>query len=138
MKAALTVWEGRMAPVFDVSREALILVVEDGAVGSRSIKNIETPTAALKLERLRELGVETLICGAISEPLQHELSIMGVKVIGFVAGEIGEVVESFLAGTLPTRALSMPGCCGRQNPIRWGHGRGGGRSGGGCRRKGRP
>ena len=124
MKAALTVWDGRMAPVFDVSREALVLTIENGAITSRSIENIETPMAPLKLERLTDLGIQTLVCGAITEPLQHELSVRGVKVIGFVAGEIDEVVKSLLDGTLPTRALSMPGCCGRQNRLRGGQGRG--------------
>ncbi|NMB77261.1 MAG: hypothetical protein GYA21_19300 [Myxococcales bacterium] len=137
MKAALTVWDGRMAPVFDVSREALVLTIEDGAITSRSIESIETPMAQLKLERLTELGIQTLVCGAITEPLQHELSVRGVNVIGFVAGEVDEVVKSLLDGTLPTRALSMPGCCGRQNRFRGGRGRGG-RRGGGRGRKERP
>jgi len=137
MKAALTIWNGRMAPVFDVSREALVLTIKDGAITSRSIENIETPMASQKPRRLQELGIQTLVCGAITEPLQHELSMRGVEVIGFVAGEIDEVIESLLAGTLPTRTLSMPGCCGRQNRFRGGRGRGGGR-GGACGRKGRP
>ncbi|MGD8394986.1 MAG: NifB/NifX family molybdenum-iron cluster-binding protein, partial [Candidatus Eiseniibacteriota bacterium] len=108
--AALTVWDERISPVFDVSRTALILTIENGAVTARSVENIETPTPALKLDRLLELRVETLICGAISEPLDHELEASGVTVIGFVSGEIEEVIESFLAGTLPTSSLSMPGC----------------------------
>jgi predicted Fe-Mo cluster-binding NifX family protein len=126
-----------MAPVFDVSREALVLTIEDGAITSRSIENIETPMASQKPKRLQELGIQTLVCGAITEPLQNELSVQGVKVIGFVAGEIDEVIESLLAGTLPTRTLSMPGGCVRQNRFRGGRGRGGGR-GGVCGRKGRP
>jgi predicted Fe-Mo cluster-binding NifX family protein len=140
MKAALTVWQGRVSPVFDVSREVLVLTIEDGAVGPRSTESIDTPTAAKKIDRLVEMGVETLICGAISEPLHHELTVRGVKVIGFVAGEIAEVVEGFLAGTLPTPLLSMPGCCGRQNRFRKGRGGGGGGrgDGAGCGRKGRP
>jgi predicted Fe-Mo cluster-binding NifX family protein len=139
MKAALTVWEGRVSPVFDVSREALVLTIENGDVGARSRESIATPTAASKIDRLVEMGVQTVICGAISEPLQHELTVRGVKVIGFVAGEIDEVVASFLAGTLPTPLLSMPGCCRRQNRFRGGRGGGGsGRGGGGgCGRKGR-
>jgi predicted Fe-Mo cluster-binding NifX family protein len=132
-RAAIPVWDGRVAPVFDVSRAALVLTIEEGAVVSRSMENIETPVTSLKPERLTELGVQTLVCGAISEPLQHELSVRGVHVIGFVAGEIDEVVAGFLAGRLPTRALSMPGCCGRQRRFRKGRGyrgrRGGGRSG---------
>jgi predicted Fe-Mo cluster-binding NifX family protein len=137
MKAALTVWEGRVSPVFDVSREVLVLTIEAGAVGARSHESIDTPTAAKKIDRLLEMGIQTVICGAISEPVQHELTVRGMKVIGFVAGEIDEVVASFLAGTLPTPLLSMPGCCRRQNRFRGG--RGGGRGdGAGCGRKGRP
>ena len=131
MKAALTVWDGRMSPVFDVSREALILTIENEAVAARSIENIETSTAALKLDRLIDLGIETLICGAISEPLRHELTTRGVEVIGFVAGEIDDVVESFVSGTLPTPTLSMPGCYGGQHRFRGGRDQGGRRRGGG-------
>jgi predicted Fe-Mo cluster-binding NifX family protein len=126
-----------MAPVFDVSRRALVLTLEHGAVVSRVLETIETPMPVLKVERLTELGVQTLVCGAISEPLQHELSRMGVKVIAFVAGEIEEVVESFLAGALPSRALCMPGCCGRPHRFRGAPGREG-RGGRGCGRQRRP
>jgi predicted Fe-Mo cluster-binding NifX family protein len=127
MKAALTVWDGRVSPVFDVSREAVILTIEHGTVAARCSKNIETPTATVKIERLMELGVETLICGAISEPLHRELTSRGVKVFRFVAGEIEEVVQAFIAGGLPGPSLAMPGCCGRQNRFRGGQGQGRGR-----------
>jgi predicted Fe-Mo cluster-binding NifX family protein len=123
MKAALTVWAGRVSPVFDVSRHAVIFTIEDGAVAARCSESIEAPTAALKIERLMRIGVGTLICGAISEPLHHELTVRGVRVLGFVAGEIDEVVQAFIAGTLPAPAFSMPGCCGRQTRLRRGRGR---------------
>jgi predicted Fe-Mo cluster-binding NifX family protein len=125
-----------MSPVFDVSREALILTIENGVVAARSMENIETPTPALKPDRLVELGVETLICGAISEPLNHELTARGMRVIGFVAGEIEDVLKSYLAGTLPTPALSMPGCCGRRRQFHGSRGKRGRRGSG--KRQGRP
>ena len=130
MKAALTVWDGRVSPVFDVSREAVILTIDHGAVAARCSRNIETPTAALKVDRLMDLGIETLICGAISEPLHRELTARGVRVLGFVAGEIEEVIQAFIAGTLPAPGLSMPGCCAGQNRFRGGRGRGWRRGGG--------
>lgn len=120
MKAALTVWEGRISPVFDVSREAVILTIEHGSVAARCSKTIDTPTATLKIDRLVELGVETLICGAISEPLHRELTARGVRVFGFVAGEIDEVLKAWLAGRLSGPSLSMPGCCGRQHRFQGG------------------
>lgn len=128
MKAALTVWDGRVSPVFDVSREALLLIIEDGSVAARSFEVFGDLDPARKVDRLLGLGVDTLVCGAISEPLRLELSSRGVRVLGFVAGTIEEVEEALVADRLPSPALSMPGC-GRQRRFRGGGGRrrGGGR-----------
>ncbi len=110
MTIGITVWQGRISPVFDVCREALILGIEDGCVVSRTQASIDTPNALFKIARLRELGVNTLICGAISEPLRQELTGQGLQVIAFVAGDIEEVTRAFIAGRLPAPSLSMPGC----------------------------
>jgi len=136
MKAALSVWEGRISPVFDVSRHALVLTIESGAVLARRSEDIETQSPTAKIERLLTLGIETLICGAISKSLHCELSARGVKVIGFVAGEVDDVVASFLAGRLPSPALLMPGCRRGRKRFRGGGGREGDeRNGRGCKRR---
>ncbi len=120
MTVALTFWDGRIAPVFDVSRRILLLTIEGGRVMSRRTLSLEASAAAQRVERLVELGVDTLICGAISRLLHRELTDRGVKVIGFVAGEVAEVEKSFLAGALPSSTLSMPGCRGRRRRFRGG------------------
>ncbi len=130
MRLALTVWDGRISPVFDVCREALILNIKGKTVLSMSSEPIETSNAFLKIKRLMDLGVETLICGAISQPLHRELIACGLEVFGFVAGEIDEVLQSFLSGTMPDPSLAMPGCSDKQNRIRGGQGQGR------CRRRG--
>ncbi len=127
MKTALTVWDGRISPVFDVSREAVVLTLEDGVERARSTERIEAPTAALKIARLQELGIELLVCGAISESLQQELSARGIRVLGFVAGALEEVLSALLAGGLPGPELAMPGCRGPQRRVRAGQGAGRGR-----------
>jgi predicted Fe-Mo cluster-binding NifX family protein len=118
MKAALTVWSGRVSPVFDVSREAVVLAIEDGSVAALSRESIETPNASLKVDRIVGLGIDVLVCGAISEDLRRELCDRNVTVYGFVAGEIEEIISALLAGTLSTRALSMPGCHRRRQRRR--------------------
>jgi predicted Fe-Mo cluster-binding NifX family protein len=118
MKAALTIWDGRVAPVFDVSQKAVILTIENGTILARHTANIEAPTASQKVGRLIELGVGTLICGAISEPLYEELSARNVRILGFVAGPIEEVLQAYVAGELPSPALCMPGCAGRHRRLR--------------------
>ncbi len=121
--AALTVWDGRISPVFDVSREVIVLTVQRGAVTARQRESLAAPTPALRVARLVGLGIDTLVCGAISEPLRQALEARGIRILGFVAGEVDEVVAAFVAGSLPTPALSMPGCRGRQRRLRRRRGR---------------
>ncbi len=129
MRAAVTVWDGRISPLFDVSREAVILTIENAAVVARTTASVETPHPALKVARLTELGIDTVICGAISEPLRSELTIRGVRVVGFVAGVIDHAIQAFIADERPAPALSMSGCRVKQNRFRRGP-----RWGGRCRR----
>lgn len=110
MKVALTVWNGRISPVFDVCRNVLVLEIDKGSIISKACESIETVVPIQKVERLAKFGVDTVICGAITEPLRLELISCGLNIIGFVAGEVEEVLHAFLAGKLPDQALSMPGC----------------------------
>ncbi|MBN1655348.1 MAG: NifB/NifX family molybdenum-iron cluster-binding protein [Deltaproteobacteria bacterium] len=127
MKAAITVWNGRISPVFDVCREALILDIEKGRVVSTITERFEGASPLTKISRLSQLGVKTLICGAISEALSHELTDRNIDIIGFVAGPVEEVIQAFLSKSLPTAALDMPGYCGRRKRVRGGPGSKGGR-----------
>jgi len=131
MKLALAVWNGRISPVFDVSREIEVLDVENGQVVSRQMHDIETDNPFAKAARLADLGVETLVCGAVSRPLAAVVASQGIRMIPFVAGETEEVLAAFLAGNLPAPGLTMPGCGGRRARFhggqcgrkgRWGHG----------------
>jgi len=116
----LAVWEGRVSPVFDTSRRMLVLEVEGGQVRSRKELEIDGDDAFLKTSRLGELGISTLICGAVSVPLAQWIAARGIRLIPFVAGGVEEVVAAFLVGALPNPALTLPGCRGR----RFGSGRG--------------
>lgn len=122
MRVAVTVWEGRVSPVFDVCREALILTITDKTVVSTTTVAMDADNPNHKISQLVDLQVQTLICGAISQPLHHELDHRGIRVIGFVAGETDQVVEAFLANELPGPRLSMPGCGCMQNRFRGGQG----------------
>ncbi len=131
MRTALTIWDGRISPVFDVCREALILDIVGGRVVAATQETLASPTPFEKVDRLAALGVRTLVCGAISEPLRQGLSARGIRVIGFVAGEVNEVMKAVAGGTLPDPALAMPGCGGGR--MRRRARRGGGRGRGGRR-----
>lgn len=116
MKLALAVWKGRISPVFDVSGKIIVLDIESSSVVRMTEETIACDNPVRRVCRLAELDVQTLICGAISRALGNMLDAYGIRTISFIAGEVGEVTDAYLAGNLPNPALSMPGCC----KHRWG------------------
>lgn len=111
MKVALTVWNGRISPVFDVSRRILVLDVDHGAVIGRREEPLEGINPVQKAGKLVEWEVRKLICGAISRPLAGLCDAYGIRIIPFIAGDAEEVIEAYLARKLPNRRMTMPGCC---------------------------
>lgn len=113
MKIALAVWEGRISPVFDVSRQVLILTIENESVAGSREEVIANEEPVYKASRLAEMNVQTLICGAVSRPLANMLAAYGIRTIPFTAGKVEDVIAAYLAGSLPNPEMSMPGCCRR-------------------------
>ena len=118
MKVALTVWENRISPVFDVSREVLIVDVEGSEVIAREHCIIAERSPLEKISRLLKKGTELLICGAISDALYRELQFHGIGVNSFVGGSVDEVLTAFLEGKLYGERFLMPGCAHRSKRLR--------------------
>lgn len=114
MQVVLTVWNGRIAPVLDVARKALLLEVNGGSIIARREEPLSGPGLEQQAQGLMRLKPEALICGAVSRPLFDMLTDAGMRLFPFIAGNVEEVIAAYLAGKLPCPALSMPGCCGRR------------------------
>lgn len=113
MRLALATWNGRISPVFDVARQVLILEIEAGRAISQHEEDLPGTDLQLQVIRLEALGVQALICGALSQAMEQALASAGIRVMPFTAGAIEEVLAAWLGGSLPNPALRMPGCCGR-------------------------
>jgi predicted Fe-Mo cluster-binding NifX family protein len=123
MKAAFAAWNNRIAPVFDVARQILLVETEAGQIVSETREPLEDGLLVQRANRLAELEVSTLVCGAISCPLQEMVEARRIQVISFVAGNLHEVVEACFSGRLESKAFTMPGCCGRGLRSRFQNGR---------------
>lgn len=136
MRLALSTWNGRISPVLDVARQVLMLDFEDGRELFRHEEPLPGTDPQSQAARLAALAPQTLICGAISQPMADLLAASGIQVISFTAGPVEGVLDAWLAGNLPSPALSMPGCGGRMMRC---HGRrDGGRGGRGLGSAKRP
>lgn len=125
MTVAFAVWDNRISPVFDTAGTLLVAEMEGGRVTGRRREPMDGDLPSEKVARLKALGVETLVCGAISRPLAGMIAAEGIRLVPFVAGTVEEVVAAYAQGLLPGPTFAMPGC-GRRRRGRFGRGRGGG------------
>jgi predicted Fe-Mo cluster-binding NifX family protein len=128
MKVGIPTWDGRVSPVLDVARHLLVVEVEGNAEVGRGEADLAEAQLGPRAQQIRGLGVEVLICGAVSWPLEAALTSAGVRVIPQTCGWVEDVLQAFLSGGLTDEAFLMPGCCGRRRRFRGGR-RGGGRWG---------
>ena len=123
MRVAIPISNGRISPVFDAAKRLVLVDVDNGREIRRTEDGLEEPEMAPRARRVAELGVDVLICGAISRPLEAMLLSAGVEVVPQTCGQAEEVFRAFLSGQLTEQAFLVPGCCGRRRRLR------GGRSG---------
>ncbi|MDY0270016.1 NifB/NifX family molybdenum-iron cluster-binding protein [Trichloromonas sp.] len=112
MKTAFASWENRIAPVFDTARELVLVECEGGQILRQERQSLVDEASLARALHLMELGVETLVCGAISRALHEMLLAYGIQVRGFVTGDLNEVIRAWFDGGLEQEVFVMPGCRG--------------------------
>ena len=118
MKVAVPTWTDRVSPVFDEARQLLVVDISGNTEVDRTTAAIEETEPGPRAKHVAELGVNVLICGAISTPLEALLVSAGVRVILHVCGPVEEVLQAFALGRLTDQTFLMPGCCGRRRRFR--------------------
>jgi predicted Fe-Mo cluster-binding NifX family protein len=111
-KAGITHYQGHVSPVFDVARNLLTVTIRDGQEQGREDIVLDTTDPFLRAQELRDLGVDMIVCGAISQPYERALSAKDIKVIAFVCGALDEVLPALLKGQLEDGKFLMPGSSG--------------------------
>ncbi|NQU44765.1 dinitrogenase iron-molybdenum cofactor biosynthesis protein [bacterium] len=95
MKAAFSAWNDRIAPVFDVARQIWLVEAKEGRILSETEASLSSEPALGKVDELSRLGVEVLVCGAISRFLEGLVAARGIHVVPFVAGDLKDVVNAW-------------------------------------------
>jgi predicted Fe-Mo cluster-binding NifX family protein len=114
MKTAFAIWDNRIAPVFDTALQLHLVEAEHGRILAEANELLADDSPMNKTLRLTELGIETLVCGAISKSLHALVVSYGIQVIPFIAGDLHEIIQAWLDGKLAEAKFAMPGCCGRR------------------------
>ena len=121
MRIAIPVWEDKVSPVFDTALKLMVVEVKDQKEESRFVYHIDENDLSQKCHRIRKLGLDILICGAVSHGFLHMLLGAGLDVIQEISGPAEDVLKAYLQGKIFQPRFLMPGCkrglhrCGRRN-----------------------
>jgi predicted Fe-Mo cluster-binding NifX family protein len=110
IRMAIPVRDDCVSPAFDFARRLLLVELENAREAKRSAIALPPESAPLRAERLRALGVDILICGAISRDLAGWTTRGGIEILSYVSGPIDEVVQAYAAGRLGEPRFVLPGC----------------------------
>ena len=120
MKVIIPSWQGRVSPVLDVAGRLVVVTLEQGQETTREDVSLGATTSPARARQIAQLGAQTVICGAISRPLELALYAAGVEVIPHVCGQVEDVLSAFANERLNEDAYLMPGCRGGRRRGRMG------------------
>jgi len=145
MKIAIPTFATRVSPRFDCAQSVLVVTIDEGGTPERQELAAGDWAPHERINRLLELGVNTIICGGIDRWSVASLQSAGVTIYGWVTGEVEDALCALLKGDLDAEAaIGGSGRCacrrfignkeaGTRPP---GPGRGSGGRGGGRKRRG--
>jgi predicted Fe-Mo cluster-binding NifX family protein len=114
MKIAIAHWQSRVSPVFDVADRLFLITIEDGREVHRKSLRIAGRDPFERAQTLAARGVDVLLCGAVSSALEKALTAAGIRVLGFLGGELESIVSAFLEGQLNDGRLPRADRSGRR------------------------
>lgn len=115
MIIGLTIWGERISPVFDSCHMLLVSDIHDSIIIKKRFEPFDPLVPFLLSERLDELKIEVLICGAISKEPANLIESAGIKLIPFISGNAETVLASYLNGDKLAVKFIMPGCGKNRN-----------------------
>lgn len=124
MKIILTVWKGRIAPVFDVAGRIVVVNRDSSGESYKSEYDLPESSGSVKLDFIKEMSPDVLVCGAVSRRFIHGIQEIAGDVFTFISGSVEEVLVALENRELQNGNYRMPGC-GRGFCRKTGKGSGG-------------
>lgn len=119
---AIPIWRGRVSPVMDTAEQLLIVEMNGGIEIGRRQVYLGMTDHTRRAAEICDLGIDVLLCGAVSRALEASLVASGIEMVSQLCGDIECVLKAFVDGKDDLGAFNMPGlswrkgkewCCGR-------------------------
>ena len=110
MKIAIPIYNDSISNVFDFAHRLLLVDIENGKEANRSEVALKSQLLPQRTGQLKDLGIDVLICGAISRVLANMITASGIQLLPYVTGRVNDVLQAYLNGQLVQPQFIMPGC----------------------------
>lgn len=109
MKIAIPIDGYSIAPTFDFACQLLIVSYRNGKIIDKHKIDITEQLPPLRAARLKNLNINTLLCGAISNPLAAMVWHQGINIISGLSGNVEAVLKESLSGGNLMSRYTLPG-----------------------------
>jgi predicted Fe-Mo cluster-binding NifX family protein len=109
MKIAIPEHQGRVAPVFDTCRRMLVFSSDENEEVPVAEQDWSTETRRGRAIRLKELGIDILLCGAISCGIEDQIHDQGICLVAWLAGDVPTILKAYREGRVLDPGYAMPG-----------------------------
>ena len=123
MKVAISIFENRISPRFDCTYRFMTVSIESGKIINKEKVVLSSINPIQSVNEIANLGIDTLICGAINEFTFRMLTRKGINVIPWIIGNTDEVLDLFLSGSLEPGITFFPDGRRTCRRVRFGKGK---------------
>lgn len=109
MKIAITLWGNKVSPVFDACEYVLLVTLQKRREVNRELVPVKNLQAVETGRLLQKRGVEWLVCGAITRVALEDLIGLGLKVTGYISGNVEQIITAICYDEPIEEMFDMPG-----------------------------
>jgi len=100
VRVSIATCQDRICPRFDRADTLIVIDVRDGREEKREVVDISAWAAHGRAPRLAKLGVDQLVCGALSSFDEAGFDGSRVRLVSRVAGPVDAVIRAILSGVV--------------------------------------
>jgi predicted Fe-Mo cluster-binding NifX family protein len=87
----------------------LIVDCSDFGIYRKLEVSVEVESMCEKVNALLDLGIDVLLCGAVSRVLYELIVVRGINVVSELRGPVEEVLDAFIHGRSLYPGFTLPG-----------------------------
>ena len=109
MRIAIPIFHNRISPILDTCTRLMVVDYEDAIVTRKKEIALEFCSQLERLEILKKLNPDAVICCGVSDVFDKMLRSAGIRLISGIAGDVDQVVEAFMNDRLGDPRFRLPG-----------------------------